>query len=215
MKERPILFSAPMVRAILSGNKTQTRRVMKHQVCEPGIVEIDSDGYCMIVEDNGVKIQGWHCPYGKPGDHLWVRETFAYCVLGTDMCDESHSHSIPAKQYEKDCKSLNTYHIAYAADPDEEAIIGPWRPSIHMPRHASRITLEIISVRVERLNDISEEDAIAEGIDESKSDSAISQGWYERPRRAFMRLWESINGAGSWAKNPWVWVIEFKRVKPC
>jgi hypothetical protein len=88
-----------------------------------------------------------------------------------------------------------------------------WTPSIHMPRWASRITLEIVSVRVERLQDITEECAKAEGCDNSNSEAAITVGWYERPRSAFIRLWESINGADSWLSNPWVWVVEFKRVE--
>lgn len=197
MKERPIIFSAPMVRAILEGKKTQTRRIMKHQVCEPGIVEIDSAGYCMIVKDNGVKIQGWHCPYGKVGEKLWVRETWSKAK------SPGSSHIFYRSDGDVSGKQLAIHYIEREKN---------WRPSVFMPRHASRITLEITGVRVERLNDISEEDSIAEGCDESKSDSAISQGWYEKPRRAFMRRWEFINGAGSWAKNPWVWVIEFKRV---
>jgi hypothetical protein len=148
MKERPILFSAPMVRAILDGRKTQTRRVIKEK----------------LMRGEGAHVN--NCQYGKPGDRLWVRETFCY-------------HDYLAR-------------YLYKAD----GVTGvKWKPSIFMPRIASRIMLEITGIRVERLQDISEEDAIAEGWPKSSD-------WYRS-------LWESINGQGSWVLNPWVWVIEF------
>ncbi len=166
MKERPIMFTGPMVRAILDGRKTQTRRVIRPQprwVGDPGIPFRTEDA-----DPKGI-IQ---CPYGKPGDQLWVRETWA--------------------PNEGDVLAGKAFYRA-----DNNTIVERWRPSIHMPRWASRITLEITKVRVERLQDISEEDAKAEG-------SAY--------RTEFRDIWRSIYGDGSWAHNPWVWVIEFRRI---
>ena len=127
------------------------------------------------------------CPYGRVGDHLWVRETWA-----------PHTWPPTGPSYQ------------YAAD-DQYPAPERWRPSIHMPRAASRITLEVVSVRVERLNDISEEDAIAEGCPYGVG------GWMVDPAvgdKQFPTLWERINGPGSWDANPWVWVVEFKRIEP-
>ena len=172
-KERPILFSAPMVRALLAGTKTQTRRVVKvpkrmEGVTSPAGALVDFD-----------------CPYGRPGDRLWVRETFSY----------------DAKLHFRGDRGP----CWYWADGNPE--YGDWtkpRPSIHMPRWASRITLEITGVRVERLQSISEEDALAEGatLHKDKDPDYGYAGWYRA-------LWESINGPDSWAANPFVWVIEF------
>ena len=191
-KERPILFSAPMVRAILAGTKTQTRRVVKGapedwspvqpQVYAPTIV--DRHGFEQPGPDafGAGDAQGDHwirCPYGQPGDRLWVRETWA-------------QHGVSA---------------VYRADSgDRPAGAGMWRPSIHMPRWASRITLEVTGVKVERLQGISEADAIAEGIPQSDV-SPPDMGVF-----AYRQLWESINGPGSWDANPWVWCVSFKRV---
>lgn len=196
MKERPILFSAPMVRAILSGTKTQTRRAVK----------LTANGH--VKEPGGHR--RWHpadpdawlaCPYSQPGDRLWVRETFR-----RDL-DRLHSRKL----------------IEYAAD-DEVRDAGPsaafdfpdigWRPSIHMPRWASRITLEITGVRVERLQDLSEADAQAEGCSlECMTPTGDDSGSAIYGPGGYLALWESINGAGSWAVNPWVWVVDFKRIE--
>jgi hypothetical protein len=182
MKERPILFSAPMVRALLDGTKTQTRRAVKYPA---------PDGK-----------SGWHptatgwnflpggsdrpvCPYGRIGDQLWVREAWA------------------PKAIDPECTT-----VAYRATDDE--CNGPWKPSIHMPRWASRILLEVTGVRVERLLDISESDAIAEGVEPLTHPGAV----FRPAASAYSDLWEQINGTGSWAANPWVWVVEFKVVKP-
>ncbi len=212
MKERPILFKGEMVRAILDGTKTQTRRIVKPQP------EVTSDSDCRV------KINGNHhtgpsdyllkdvlprfaCPYGQPGDRLWVRETT--CIAPKFFAPPDQS-CVP--DYDGDLR-----YVSYKADGHCEYAMREyklkWTPSIHMPRWASRITLEIVSVRVERLQDITEECAKAEGCDNSNSEAAITVGWYERPRSAFIRLWESINGADSWLSNPWVWVVEFKRVE--
>lgn len=216
MKERPILFSAPMVRAILAGTKTQTRRVMKPQVQQ---ITIKDD--CGIVTYAGAalprKPKGWWlwpnatenvleiCPYGQPGDRLWVRETHAPQA----DCWAAWEHEMEG--YNAGPKPI----IHYRADGGDP-FIDKWRPAIHMPRFASRINLEITAVRVELLRDISEQDARAEGITDG---GCLNCGNTEadcgclnpKPdaRDAFINLWESINGPGSWALNPWVWVIEF------
>lgn len=202
IKEKPILFSAPMVRAILEGEKTQTRRIMKQQPIPDsmwgGGFRVVSKAITVALETfnrlRGAMIDSYPtpCPYGKPGDRLWVRETFCWSGYAIDP-DE----------------------VLYRADeeytPEDRGDL-PWKPSIHMPRWASRILLEIVSVRVERLQDISEQDAKAEGCDNSKTEAAIATGWYEKPRSTFHRLWEQINGADSWNDNPWVWVVEFKKI---
>lgn len=193
MKERPILFSGPMVRAILAGTKTQTRRIVKPQPPSRwnhlhGAVfcsgEHERSGGCL-----GDAVLP--CPYGVPGDRLWVRETWG-----------EFGPTIDAEQ-----------DFRYRADGYQPPAGRVWRPSVHMPRWALRITLEITDVRVERLQDISEESARAEG--------AI--GWSERlpgrwdcrgtARDAFRDLWQSINGPDSWDPNPWVWVISFRRIE--
>jgi len=233
-KERPILFSAPMVRALLDGSKTQTRRIFK---LPPGCAWYgglggEKEGW--LQDDTGPA--WWHvseqrCPYGQPGDRLWVREAWA------------------PREIDPECTTA-----AYRATDDE--CNGPWKPSIHMPRWACRMELEIISVRVERLQDISEADAVAEGIERPEAMSAVSleamDVWSEGSERAcfnalnqpiaqYRRLWESLNAAGrpalpanpkskryarvkawldkhpdttSWAANPWVWCVEFRRILP-
>ena len=193
MKERPILFSAPMVRAILSGAKTQTRRVMKvrcHSICE------NDDGKLWPwSEDVELAEDFWHpCPFGQPGDRLWVRETWG-----------ALPHMLGGFQRES---------LRYRADGEYQNEHGAWRwrPSIHMPRWASRITLEITDVRVERLQDISGMDAKREGVSvpaHIPEDGAD----LDYARRGFRRLWEEIHGGGAWEKNPWVWVIKFKKLE--
>ena len=205
MKERPILFSAPMVRAILAGTKTQTRRAMRDQVIEPGIVRMTRPGCCEIVNEHGISIPGFSCPYGQPGDRMWVRETFAHIYRDNRRPDERRDDDVA---YKADHQGLDEY--AY----------GSWKPSIHMPRWASRITLEITGVRVERLQDISEADAISEGIESAyeswrdyRTDPAVNFPCADSPISSYQTLWESINGPGSWEANPWVWVLEFKRIE--
>ena len=188
MKERPILFSGPMVLALLDGRKTQTRRV---------VTKLPLDRY--------------PCPYGEPGDRLWVRETFRLfdsrqeCAC-YDSCSCSKHHGKP---------------IFRATYPDDE---GPWSPSIHMPRWASRIGLEVVEVREQLLQDISEEDAVAEGLKGiTKDGETVKWGipdkdglpgtdnygwewarWERNPIQAYRSLWEQINGYGSWDANPLV-----------
>lgn len=214
MRERPILFSAPMVRAILKGRKNMTRRVYKGSPTTDG--EQHPNGSGETWTDWGA------CPYGKPGDRLWVRETFATLAPG------SYEEESPRRSSGQD--------VRYAANPEDEALARcngqRWRPCIHMPRWASRILLEITAIRVERLQSITEEDAIAEGIElahpgttstwwkdyEAKPTPDALQDPYHGlaadPVESFASLWRSINGRDSWDANPWVWVVEFRRIAP-
>jgi hypothetical protein len=198
VKERPILMSAPMVRAILAGTKTQTRRVVKLQ--PPAVVQ--SIYRPFPAEPNNWQGYGfgsihWYgrCPYGVAGDRLWVRETWAV----PHRYDHLGPSNIPTKGVP----------VHYAATEDRGGL--RWRPSIHMCRFASRITLEITDVRVERLQEISEADAIAEGC---VGGHGASKGYAYNatPHEHYRALWESINGPGSWDLNPWVWAISFRRV---
>jgi hypothetical protein len=202
VKERPILFSAPMVLAILDGRKTQTRRIVKPQ---PNVVHaIHTDA---SIETNLIFRRGdqrIHCPYGKPGDRLWVRETWA--LSGRFANAKVSDYQIPEVTFAE-----NLVHFADADAYDVST--QSWRASIHMPRWASRINLEVTGIRVERLQDISEDDARAEGVPGNEEAAALGCDWYEKPRRAYRRIWSQINGEASWDKNPWVWVTEFKRIK--
>ena len=201
MKERPILFSAPMVRAILAGTKTQTRRIMKPQADDSTWFENGADG-SITWEQDGKPCCGtgvWDVPhysgkltrrpYGQPGDRLWVRESHWWFK---DEPDHETGYYPPV---------LTVEDVEFRADGDDGRKV--WRPSIHMPRWASRITLEITGVRVERLQDISEADAQAEGVYTDPACPAYD---------GYRVLWEQINGAGSWEANPWVWVVEFRRL---
>lgn len=197
MRERPILFNGPMVRAILDWRKTQTRRAVKLQRCDG----VHTDGPATCVPrllatsewgwdfSTGGEIHGpmVRCPYGVPGDRLWVRETF-------------NANWTDRVIYRADGGSA--VEAGYASEPK-------WKPSIHMPRWASRITLEVTDVRVERIQDISEHDAIWEGCEPSVDASGVTPA-----RKHFAVLWDSINakrGYG-WGTNPWVWVVTFRKL---
>lgn len=194
MTERPILFSGAMVRAILQSQKQQTRRMLRPQPHEDLADTVHYDRatggamWASIRGDHGVA-----CPYGKPGDRLWVRETWR---------EDRQSHEDPDREGD-------LYGYLHRADPDEkDSKRHPWRPSIFMPRAACRLVLEVTGVRVERLQAITEPDAIAEGCF-ALGDSDCTA------RRQYEILWDSLNakrGFG-WASNPWVWVIEFRREK--
>lgn len=203
MREMPILFSGEMVRAILSGRKTQTRRVIKpqpeiHQ--EYGIISdyetFEWEWRGKIKEDIGCPADMIkHCPYGQPGDLLWVRETWGF------------SAKLPASTKDEWAWLAYPELRGYRADNHVDGYC--WRPSIFMPRWASRITLKITNVRVERLQLISDKDAIAEGVSLSYSTGIAKEAkWH------FERLWDTINAKRgySWASNPWVWVIEFCKI---
>lgn len=200
MKERPILFSGAMVRAILDGIKTQTRRIIKRP--SQTLIEFDGENHYFQNGYGDHPLLITACPYGDIGERLWVRETF-YPVYPQDP---NYNDGEPI---EYDYKA--TYNFGRMSDA--LGIKKQWRPSIHMPRLASRITLEITNIRVERLNDISEIDAQSEGCNiECMRPTGDDNGSAIWGPNGFCALWESINGAGSWALNPWVWVIEFKRV---
>jgi hypothetical protein len=235
VKSRPILFSAPMVRALLAGTKTQTRRAMKPQpsrewIPVPELIEIhgrDRDGNLDpdLVRGHGFCSgdgeEGYECRYGVPGDRLWVRETWCHkfddngmIVYNADRNFDSTCCWFAADGVEVTAQDGDGF-TRYRKDGTEAS---PWTPSIHMPRWASRITLELTDVRVQRLQDISEEDARAEGIVPGLDD----EGWQVYGDRsgidcshaslAYRDLWNEINGAGSWDANPWVWALTFQRV---
>jgi len=198
MKERPILFGGSMVCAILGGSKTQTRRVVKPQpIGFFGGTRLDSHTFKAIINGpKGIREHPvdhyWNCPYGQPGDRLWVRETFCQIDGGGYAYKSTDAQDADAER----CRLEYGYK---------------WTPSIYMPRVASRITLEVVNVRVERGQEINECDVIAEGI--SLHDCLVN-GEEILASFAYAQLWDSLNakrGYG-WDVNPWVWVIEFKQV---
>ena len=223
-KERPILFKGEMVRAILDGSKTQTRRVVKNALAQAanrilsykGQTEFD----CVLKDDSGGIIQ---CPYGKPGELLWVRETHRYW-----WPDSEDPGSNPCRCHYKADDAILDLPVSWDEGPffnspeyhslDVEPT--KWRSPIFMPRWASRILLEITAIRVERLNAISEADARAEGIADGgclncgESEPCGCADPQPDARDGFAWLWQSINGSGSWHANPWVWVVEFRRMQP-
>lgn len=220
MTTRPILFSAPMVNALLAGTKTQTRRLVKPQPGEDGTNVYGSDATQAAVIKKAWK------PYALPGDRLWVKETFAPCDAPA-LKGHVHYRADGAVGH---CQQTNggdswwarSGHTLGLADKTLQGVwVGPpkkWKPSIFMTRKASRITLEVTGVRVERLQAISEADAVAEGIELSpggpwRAYDAEGGCCYEAVE-SYRSLWTSINGAESWTANPWVWVVEFKRVTP-
>jgi hypothetical protein len=202
MNYKPILFSGEMVRAILDGRKNQTRRVTKDQnlvFTKDGITHLNPN------------MSPIKCPYGQVGDRLWVRETFAYLKPNSnESANPDHIHTIAYKATDKHLDGIK------------------WKPSIHMPRSASRITLEITEIRIEKLQDISKEDAIAEGIKSAQlpGEETFNHRWkdyqakfikcgFSCPTDSFRTLWDSINAQKyTWESNPWVWVIKFRRIKP-
>ncbi|MFI9652910.1 hypothetical protein [Guyparkeria halopsychrophila] len=219
MKERPILFNDDMVRAILDGRKTQTRRVVKPQPSNDHqylgyVIESTSrkdEGKCrwgigeIPHSTNAIRVRP---PYGVPGERLWVREAFGY---------EIRTLSGSGSPHEKITYRATNPNAVHCYDCNGNETPVKWTPSIHMPRWASRITLEITDVRVERLQDINEADAKAEGVWEY-GDEAVWKHYLDQtsfgvtcPVRSFRSLWESIKGKDAWDENPWVWVIEFKR----
>lgn len=240
MKQRPILFSTPMVQAILEGRKTQTRRIVN-----PQELSHTRWRYCGHSKDGEHEVprpvdgprphDRWYwwrnnishdwilqCPYGEPGDILWVRETWQHAKSTHCHCPQSSEPS-PCDEWSNGigCRS-NRGKVVYAADGASEVL---WKPSIHMPKEACRLFLRIKSVRVERLQDISEQDAIAEGVQYWADDhdtellDATFRNYKTGERNlvtsysSFQSLWQKINGDESWGSNPWVWVIEFERIE--
>lgn len=218
MKERGMIFNAEMVRAILDGRKTQTRRPIKwKQTRFTEIAERDDGLLWPWAEDCERGGDIWFaCPFGEVGDRIWVRETWA--TLG----DEKSAARIYRASCEQRPGDYGLWSIPDNADwkphTENQKFEGAWRPSIHMPRWASRITLEIADVRVEHLNAINESDAQSEGVAQLRGGfwKHYQPGWTEyqiSARGSFVTLWKSIYGEESWAANPWVWVIEFKRIE--
>lgn len=249
MREIQILFSTPMVQAILRGDKTQTRRVVKPQpekvpgsddsipareFIEKGN-ELLSKGLKTIIRGTGGMMFP-DCPYGKPGDVLWVRET--WCQVMRD-----HAHDLLEGRRENDLfvrpTQVHSDWMQYAKDKYGYK----WKPSIHMPKAAARIWLKVVNVRVERLHEITEQDAISEGVEKciadkerfgaravgmrlfrnyERKDNSLRDypcNGFEEAKISFETLWQSINGRESWDANPWVWVVEFEVLsttgRPC
>lgn len=242
MKERPILFSGPMVRALLAGTKTQTRRALRVQP------PVGTEWMNTYHHPKDAERPYWWagaggdlldfstpCPYGQPGDRLWVRETWQvaretidYETGGEyDVFEWTEDLGDPRPYLNGDARFGTKAGLFYAADGedknpgafynltgfDNKTVLRPkeinWRQSIHMPRWASRITLEVTGVRVERLQDISEKDAWAEGCEGYDDDVTGGKSGYSE----FHDLWEQINGPESWAANPWVWCVSFRRLE--
>lgn len=217
MKEHPILFSTPMVQAILAGKKTQTRRIVKHHLDDRGVRTFNKP------------FEDWHgrevkCPYGNIGDRLWVRERFYpydWTEEGGIRKDESgflyYSDTCDPRPFGMEDETC-VHEFG-----DNKKDWPSWKPSIHMPRTACRINIEITNIRVERLQDISNDDAKSEGAKDhlNSSDLNLMSGIdkdYKLPspfgehQFGFMALWCKINGVESWIENPFVWVIQFKRI---
>ena len=213
LSAHPIIFSAPMVRAILDGRKTMTRRVVKPQPPARGVgmrdhkmaLSTDDEGENLHVYSQSAGSGSWtaRCPYGQPGDRLWVRETFALrqdCEPDTDK----------ARHY-----AMYRADGGDAADPmNWHDYGGKWKPSIFMPRWASRITLEVTGVRVEMLQAISQSNVFAEGLHNAQqSEIEMRVGHTLSAQQCYFELWDQINAKRApWASNPWVFVIEFKRI---
>jgi hypothetical protein len=241
MKERPILFSGAMVRAILEGRKAQTRRVVSPQPEHPHFASRPM----LATDDEGVELylhsaalaRAIRCPYGRPGDRLWVRETFKQVASG--QLEETGAG---------EAFGLVRYGVAYQADnatvwnerPTRVTHVGGtptgpmhladqpklWKSSIHMPRRFSRITLEITGVRAERLQDISGKDAEAEGVKcetadplffHVPTDRTVDDVAADYRRNSYRKLWDRLNAARGygWDVKPWVWCVSFQRIEAC
>lgn len=220
MTERPIIFSAPMVRALLAGTKTQTRRLVKPQ---PDAVYDDEPywyiggyrawPYTRCRDARHQAATPMRCPYGQPGNLLWVREAWMD-LQGTGVEHRDHAGMLQRYAYAAD-----TRPGSYGDEARKDYGL-KWRPSIHMPRAASRITLRITDARVERLQDISAADAEAEGISYSARFRGHCIGEAQHfhshdPRESYRSLWGELHGPGSWDANHWVWVLRFERVEAC
>lgn len=216
-KERPILFNGDMARAVLLGEKTQTRRAVTTKTLHLFDAACRA-GECGSLDERNDNDQPYFrqfSPFGQPSDRLWVRESFRVHGIATDVATLVYKASV-RHSYTEQTRRVPVCVCNKPVSPEK------WTPSIHMPRWASRTLLEITNVRVERLNDITEADCWAEGILEIDGQfsnqeivdmAARLHLSIEDARAQYALLWESIYGAGSWDKNPWVWVIEFKRME--
>ncbi|WP_409311437.1 hypothetical protein [Pectobacterium sp. B1J-3] len=217
MKERGIIFNGEMVRSIIDGSKTQTRRAVTFKPREKGLnlnfTGLQLGHYCTGVPSSGYVLRSrggmgcWNdrthpakCPYGEVGDRLWVREAFRVMGKATDVARLMYK----ASERNSFTESTRTVPVDVCTKQSSQK----WTPSIHMPRWASRITLEITDVRVERLKHIPRDGIISEGY---PAERATDGGEYD-PFLWYRDLWESIYGEGSWQANPWCWVIEFRRI---
>ncbi|MDA8499634.1 MULTISPECIES: morphogenetic protein [unclassified Citrobacter] len=201
MTERGMIFNSEMVRAILDSRKTQTRRPVKFPFKDRNLgCELSGNELAGELSSGNYL----NSPFGKPGDRIWVRETFQGPLFDFDQMDAYCKDSAPFEKarfcvYKADGKPAPEF---FDADDNLHCC---WRPSIHMPRWASRLLLEITSVRVERIRSMSQDDARAEGV--------IAASGPMEAGLAFRELWDSIYGEESWKANPWVWVIEFERIE--
>ncbi|HCB1502599.1 TPA: morphogenetic protein [Klebsiella michiganensis] len=201
MKERGMIFNGEMVRAILDGRKTQTRRPVKFPVHDKNLgCELAGNELAGELSAGNYL----NSAFGKPGDRIWVRETFQGPLFNYEQMDEYLEDSSKFEKPEFCQYAADGGHRPEYQDADDNLRHG-WRPSIHMPRWAGRILLEITDVRVERLRSMSQDDARGEGV--------IAASGPMEAGLAFRELWDSIYGEESWKANPWVWVIEFKRVE--
>jgi hypothetical protein len=212
-KERPILFSTEMVKAIVGGRKTQTRRIVKStktlgdlvdvfdtkHLAKSGFIEIDTKLY------HAAQLR---CPYGKVGDLLWVKETYAVIANGYGIWRVYRASD--QTEFSNGANSVDEFMKLEGCK---------WKSPRYMPRIDSRITLEITNIKVERVQDISEEDARREGVQEYQfaygsklTKPIIVDGFHVSAQYKFSKLWQQINGEKSWDNNPWVWVIEFKKI---
>lgn len=220
MKERGMIFNGEMVRAILDGRKTQTRRIMAPQPADDiersAFPNPDAIGWKSSLKHKHGSTTAHFFPFGAVGDRIWVRETFQGPLFDYEQMEAFLEDSSKFEKPEFCQYAADGGHRPEYQDADDNLRYG-WRPSIHMPRWASRILLEITDVRVERLNAISQEDAQAEGMEltgwRPTYSDPDSGGEVLTPYDNFAQLWASIYGDESWNSNPWVWVIEFKRVE--
>jgi hypothetical protein len=202
--EKPILFSTPMVQAIIKGTKTQTRRIIKMPSWGVGWEYFETDSKKAQVSSRNGCVAEILCPYGSPASFLWIRETWRPALSETHECFA----------YKADGK----YKCGKSA-PLDNYYKPTWKPSIHMPRKACRLLLEVSEINVERLQDISEEDAIAEGVEQTHLYQGhpyyrdyLRGGGDLKPIESFASFWQSINGADFWNLNPWVWVVKFEKL---
>ncbi|MGE8688579.1 MAG: hypothetical protein ACN6PJ_15655 [Achromobacter sp.] len=221
MKESPIIFNGAMVRAVLAGDKTQTRRVVKIPGIMPGTsYAITSPDEEILRFDDGTfhylstaALSGpYPCPYGQPGDRLWVRESVRAEELSTGLDGVRYLADDAFVPIEDSSASADAWLALHHYRGKRGATV----PSIHMPRWACRLVLEVARVRVERLQAINHVDALAEGVGLNPSAADVSMTvpiGESMPRVMFRALWEQINGAGAWDANPWVWVVEFRRIR--
>jgi hypothetical protein len=225
MKELPIIFSGPMVKSILHGKKTQTRRIVSPQptylphLAMWGWKQVAGGGSEISWAQDMADPIMEYCPYGQPGDHLWVRESWAMRtavysdgIERTSICyAATPKYGIRVPGCLRNVDQMCYLHVSTPLEHHGWGWPIKWRPSIHLPRKYSRITLEITSVRVERLQYISDDDIVAEGIDYMvEKDGSLSTTFN---RQAFATVWDKINGKRNgcaWTNNPWVWVVEFE-----